>query len=190
MWAGGAAATTIQDVAEELHLDWDSVKALDKQYMQAQLARGARRGRAVIGIDEISDPQAPHIPHRGQRPGPRRRAIWFGGEDRSEASMDSSTAWLGAGKRGIRLAVMDMWKPFATRPRRPCAAGRHPVRQVPRPEASGRGSWTRCARRIRAAVGQGPAVRQGPTVHAVVALGEPSRRPAGAQDRCSRPTNG
>ena len=41
------------------------------------------------------------------------RPIWFGGTDRSEASMDEFFAWLGPKKcRRIQLAVMDMWKPF------------------------------------------------------------------------------
>jgi hypothetical protein len=39
--------------------------------------------------------------------------IWFGGEDRSEASMSQFCAWLGKKNSSrIRLAVMDMWKPF------------------------------------------------------------------------------
>ncbi len=43
----------------------------------------------------------------------RKRPIWFGGEDRSVASMDTFYAWLGPKKsKGIRMAVMDMWKPF------------------------------------------------------------------------------
>ena len=43
----------------------------------------------------------------------RRRPIWFGGEDRSEQSMALFYRQLGEKKsRGIRLAVMDMWKPF------------------------------------------------------------------------------
>jgi transposase len=45
----------------------------------------------------------------------RRRPIWFGGTDRSEASMRMFYDWLGPKKsQGIRLAVMemDMWKPF------------------------------------------------------------------------------
>ena len=43
----------------------------------------------------------------------RGRAIWFGGVDRSEASLAEFYAWLGEKKaRRIRLAVMDMWKPF------------------------------------------------------------------------------
>jgi transposase len=43
----------------------------------------------------------------------RGRAIWFGGQDRSEKSMDQFFAWLGPAKsRKIRLAVMDMWPAF------------------------------------------------------------------------------
>jgi transposase len=55
----------------------------------------------------------------------RRRPIWFGGTDRSEASMASFYDWLGVTKsQGIPLAVMDMWKPFrnATTDRAPKAA--------------------------------------------------------------------
>ena len=44
----------IKDVAEELHLDWHTVKELDKQYMRAQLASAGTPGPKVIGIDEIS----------------------------------------------------------------------------------------------------------------------------------------
>src|SRR5688572_27799665 len=32
-------SATVKDIAEELHLDWETVKELDKQYMRAQLAR-------------------------------------------------------------------------------------------------------------------------------------------------------
>ena len=43
----------------------------------------------------------------------RGRPIWFGGKDRSEASMGEFYDWLGARKSSrIALAVMDMWKPF------------------------------------------------------------------------------
>ena len=34
--------STIQDVARELHLDWRTVKGLDKQYIQEQLRRAGR----------------------------------------------------------------------------------------------------------------------------------------------------
>ena len=33
---------TIKDVAKELHLDWETVKEPDKQYMAVQLARAGK----------------------------------------------------------------------------------------------------------------------------------------------------
>ena len=45
---------TIKDVAEELALDWHTVKALEMQYMEAQLKRVGTPGPQVIGVDEIS----------------------------------------------------------------------------------------------------------------------------------------
>jgi len=115
---------TIKDIADELKLDWDTVKTLEKQYMQAQLARAGRPGPQAIGIDEISIRKG-HSYRIVVSDLIRRRPIWFGGEDRSETSMAQFYDWLGQKKsRGIRLAVMDMWKPFrnTTRERAPQAA--------------------------------------------------------------------
>ena len=120
-WAGAVA---VKDIAEELNLDWDTVKALDKQYMRAQLARAGTPGPKVIGIDEISIRKG-HTYRIVVSDLIRARPIWFGGEDRKEASMVQFYDWLGEKKsRGIRLAVMDMWKPFrnATVARAPQAA--------------------------------------------------------------------
>ncbi len=116
--------STLKDVAEELHLDWHTVKALDKQYMAAQLARAGTPGPKAIGIDEISIRKG-HTYRIVVSDLIRRRPIWFGGEDRSEASMNQFYDWLGEKKStGIRLAVMDMWKPFrnATHANAPHAA--------------------------------------------------------------------
>jgi transposase len=76
------------------------------------LRRVGTPGPKVIGMDEISI-----------RKGPtyrivvsdllRRRPIWFGGTDRSEASLALFFNEWGMKKcRGIYLAVMDMWEPF------------------------------------------------------------------------------
>ena len=43
-------SATIKDVAEELALDWHTVKALDKQYMEAQLKRVGTPGPQVIAL--------------------------------------------------------------------------------------------------------------------------------------------
>ena len=105
-------SATIKDVAADLRLDWHTVKTLDRQYMQAQLARAGRPGPQVIGIDEIAIRKG-HTYRIVVSDLLRGRPIWFGGKDRSEASMSEFYVWLGAKKSGrIRLAVMDTWRPF------------------------------------------------------------------------------
>jgi transposase len=107
-------SATIRDIAEELRLNWDAVKELDKQYMRAQLAKAGTPAPKAIGIDEISIRKG-HTYRIVVSDLIRGRLIWFGGENRSEESMSQFYAWLGEKKsRGIRLAVMDMWKPFHT----------------------------------------------------------------------------
>jgi transposase len=114
----------IKDIAEELRLHWDTVKTLEMQYMRAQLARVGTPGPKAIGVDEISTRKG-HIYRIVVSDLIRRRPIWFGGADRTEASMALFYDGLGEKKtRGIRLAVMDMWKPFynVTKARAPQAA--------------------------------------------------------------------
>ena len=103
---------TVKDVAEDFNLDWHTVKELDKQYMGEQLARIGQPGPTVIGIDEISIGPG-HTYRIVVSDLTRRRPIWFGGLDRSEASLDAFYAWLGPKKsQRIRLVVFDMWKAF------------------------------------------------------------------------------
>ena len=114
----------IKDIAEELRLHWETVKTLEMQYMRAQLTRMGTPGPKAIGIDEISIRKG-HTYRIVVSDLIRRRPIWFGGADRKEASMALFYDWLGEKKtRGIRLAVMDMWKPFynVTKARAPQAA--------------------------------------------------------------------
>lgn len=105
-------SATIQDIAQELGLHWQTVKDLEKQYMREQLRRAGTPGPKVIGIDEISIRKR-HTYRIVVSDLVRMRPIWFGGQDRSEASMDTFFQGLGPKKTaGIRLAVMDMWKAF------------------------------------------------------------------------------
>ena len=103
---------SIRDVAKELKLTWDTVKALEMQYMRAQIARAGTLGPSAIGIDEIAIRKG-HNYRIVVSDLVRKRPIWFGGDDRSKASMAQFYAWLGPEKSSkIRLIVMDMWKPF------------------------------------------------------------------------------
>jgi transposase len=105
-------ASSIQDVAKGLRLHWHTVKALEQQYMREQLRRIGTPGPRVLGLDEVSIKKG-HTYRIVVSDLIRRRPIWFGGTDRSEASLERFYAWLGPRKTaGIRLVVMDMWKPF------------------------------------------------------------------------------
>jgi transposase len=118
------STSTIKDVAKEFHLDRRAVKELETQYMREKLRRAGTPGPKIIGIDEISIRKG-HTYRIVISDLERRRPIWFGGDDRSEGSLNRFFDELGPKKAGkIRLAVMDMWKPFekSTRQKAPQAA--------------------------------------------------------------------
>ena len=103
---------TIQDVARLMYLHWHAVRDLDKIYMREQLRVAGDPKPRIIGIDEISIKKG-HSYRIVVSDLVARRAIWFGGTGRTEADMDLFYAFLGKqNSRKIRLAVMDMWKPF------------------------------------------------------------------------------
>ena len=113
---------TIKDVAQETPRDWKTGKELETQYMREQLRRAGTPAPEVIGVDEISIRKG-HTYRIVVSDLLRRRPIWFGGTDRSEASMDEFFQWLGPKKsRKIRLAVMDMWKAFRNSTLKPAHA--------------------------------------------------------------------
>jgi transposase len=109
----------------------------------AQSGSNCARG---IGVDEISIRKG-HTYRIVVSDLLRFRPIWFGGKDRSEASMTMFYQWLGPKRsESIRLAVMDMWKPFRTATAR-CARNAavlfdkfHIMRHL------GGWLWTKCAR--------------------------------------------
>ena len=103
---------TIKDVAKELKLDWHTVKELDKQYMKAQLARAGKPRPKVIGIDEISIRKG-HTYRIVVSDLEKSSTDLVWRQDRSEESLTQFFDELGKPKSArIRLAVMDMWKPF------------------------------------------------------------------------------
>jgi transposase len=105
-------AMTIKDVARRMHLDWHAVKELDKVYMREQLRRAGPPTPRVIGVDEVSIKKR-HVYRIIVSDLEARRAIWFGGDGRSQKDMDMFFAFLGnESSAKIRLAVMDMWRPF------------------------------------------------------------------------------
>lgn len=105
-------SSSIKDVAKELHLDWKTVKNLEKQYMRERLRRVGKARPKVIGVDEISVRRG-HEYRIVVSDLEKHKPIWFGGKDRTETSMDEFYQFIGdKASKNIRLAVMDMWKAF------------------------------------------------------------------------------
>ena len=105
-------SSCIKSVADELHLDWKTVKELEKEYLEYKLSLVDNSNPKVIGVDEIAIGRG-HSYRIVVSDLEARRAIWFGGSDRSESSMDEFFKTMDACKiKDIRLAVMDMWKAF------------------------------------------------------------------------------
>jgi transposase len=102
----------IKSVAEELNLDWKTVKELEKEYLEFKLSLIDNSNPQVLCIDEIAIGKG-HSYKIVVSDLIQKRVIWFGGADRSEESLDEFYNSLEASKRAeIRLVVMDMWKPF------------------------------------------------------------------------------
>ena len=104
---------SIARVAEMHRLSWDQVRRMEITYMRDLVKKypPSKRLRA-IGIDEVSI-------KKGHRYAivvadlDRHRPIWLACEGRREEHMDAFFKEIGPERcRGIRLAVMDMWKPF------------------------------------------------------------------------------
>ena len=110
---------TVKDVAQETHLAWWTIRDVAMEYMRAQLRRAGQPAPNVVGIDERSI-RTGHTYRIVVSDLARRRPIWFGGNDRSEESMDECYQWLGSSKsKKIRRAVRDRWKAFRTATRKP-----------------------------------------------------------------------
>jgi transposase len=104
---------SIARVAEIHRLSWDQVRRMEIAYMRDLVKKHppSKRLRA-IGVDEVSI-------KKGHRYAivvadlDQKRPIWLGCEGRKEEHMDAFFNEIGPKRcQGIRLAVMDMWKPF------------------------------------------------------------------------------
>jgi hypothetical protein len=86
--------STVAAIAEELALDWEIVKEVDKQYMRELLRRAGSPAPRVIGIGEIAVGKG-HSYRIAVSDLECGRPIRYGGHDRSEASLDEFLTWLG-----------------------------------------------------------------------------------------------
>lgn len=100
-------------VAENHGLSWDQVRRIEMAYMQDLINRHPPPADLrAIGMDEVSISKG----HRYATVVADlvvKRPIWLGGEGRKEEDLQGFYDEMGAERCAtIKLAVMDMWKPF------------------------------------------------------------------------------
>ncbi|MFH1618330.1 MAG: ISL3 family transposase, partial [bacterium] len=104
---------SITQVADFSGLSWDQTRRIEMAYMRRLEAANPPAGTLrAIGIDEISI-------HKGQSYAvvvadmDQQRPIWLGGPGRGEEEIKPFFKAMGPERcTSIKLAVMDMWKPF------------------------------------------------------------------------------
>ena len=103
---------TVKDVAQSERLHHSTVKDLDKLYMAEQLRRHPLPSTTAIGVDEIAIRKG-HDYRIVVSDLVTQRPIWFGGAGRKQEDLAQFFTAFGARRcAGLRVAVMDMWKPF------------------------------------------------------------------------------
>ena len=104
---------TVKRVAELNHLSWDQVRRMEMAYMRRLLEKRPPAAHLrAIGIDEIAIRKG-HTYAIVVADLDQQRPIWLGGQGRSEEDMKLFFDAMGPERcKTIRLAVMDMWKPF------------------------------------------------------------------------------
>jgi transposase len=104
---------SVKRVAALNNLSWDQTWRMEKCYMRRLLQQHppAKQLRA-IGIDELSIRKG-HTYAIVVADLDQRRPIWLGGQGRSEQDLQLFYDGMGPERcNSIKLAVMDMWKPF------------------------------------------------------------------------------
>ena len=113
-----------------VHLNWKTVEGLEKEYMRNQLKGSGLRRPMDIVVDEISIRKGHSCYRIVVRDLLRRRSIWFGCEDRSEASVELFLEELSTKKsRTIVMAVTECGRLMKAQPDTRSPGG-YPVRQV------------------------------------------------------------
>jgi len=104
---------TVKRVAELNQLSWDQVRRMEMASMRRLLERHPPSAHLrAIGVDEISIRKG-HTYAIVVADLAQQRPIWLGGQGRSEEDMKLFFDAMGPERcKTIRLAVMDMWKPF------------------------------------------------------------------------------
>ncbi|MCL0084036.1 ISL3 family transposase [Dehalococcoidia bacterium] len=102
---------SLKQVAKLLDLDWKTVKAIDKKFLEKQFAIPDYNGLRLLAVDEIAA-------HKGHNyftvvmDLERTRVVWVG-KGRKQETLDQFFKELGAERSGqIEAVACDMWDPY------------------------------------------------------------------------------
>jgi transposase len=110
---------SIKDVAKRLHLGWDTVKEIDKKYLERELNPPNFTDVKCLAVDEIALRKG-HKYATVISEASRCRVLWVV-KDRAEKSLNSFYRELGKkGCRQIEAVVMDMWPAYEASSRKYC----------------------------------------------------------------------
>jgi len=110
---------TVSDVADHLDLNWKTVKAIDKQYLERDYGQPDYDGLRILAVDEISVRKGHQyltvvLDYFTGR-------VLFVGKDRKTRTLKRFFNQLTAKQRkGIEAVAMDMWDPFIKAVKKNC----------------------------------------------------------------------
>jgi transposase len=110
---------SIKDVAKRCHLGWDTVKEIDKKYLERELNPPDFSEVESIAVDEISLRR--HHKYATVVSETRRRRVLWVEKDRTEKSLGRFYKQLGKDVcKRIRAVAMDMWEAYEKATRKYC----------------------------------------------------------------------
>jgi len=110
---------TVSEVARHLGLDWKTVKAIDKFYLERDYAQPDYQGLRILAVDEISITKGHRyltivLDYLSGR-------VVFVGKDRKAKTLERLFNQFNAKQRNaIEAIVMDMWDPFIKAVKKNC----------------------------------------------------------------------
>ncbi len=110
---------TVTEVAKHLNLNWKTVKAIDKQFLEQRYAQPDLNGLRILAVDEVAV-------RRGHRyltvvMDYLSGRVLFVGKDRKADTLISFFAQMSPKQRqSIQAVAMDMWDPFIKAVKKNC----------------------------------------------------------------------
>jgi len=102
---------TVQDVARHLHLDWKTVKDVDKSFLEEEFGETDYTGLSVLAVDEIAVKKG-HRYMTVMLDYLTGRVVWMGEGRRADTVMQFFDGMTDEQIQNLEAIAMDMWDPY------------------------------------------------------------------------------